>query len=563
MERLPLIFANLLAQLKRPIPDVPVSAELPTAGHSSNSLAAALGDPPSNIMPSTAMEQTDVVAQPSEDDAVMQSGTSDVLPEAHLPQSRDPAPTPDSQTQTVGNTPSVSVQPSSSSDITLVNPPYPTTANQHITTVPDDAVHQGYKPAGYNQLALIPRSKFSHSIPNVIQGKVHQPQLPGWYQPEASTSTLPRQPPVKVRLPREADRSRLAKDILKQLGKPSGFVPAVLTRHEYEERKKTGAQMEATSALPPTEPVVAEPQLSSNHDDPSLPPEIDIVPDQVPPLGLPVNPPPVTQANESPLLEYPDPETGSTTQDAEVTGEDVSMDIQPPEGLLAPQPPTSPRSDPPQEPVPSPVIPESALDEEGSAANRPAVSELPSVKRSGPPPGAEVIEISDDEEPTTVDAVTNAIEPMEVDVEVGTGGAISQSLSGLSLDGDDTLITVETEKDRTKEPLNRRPSQETIDSEDIRPTERKLKRKFCVEVPPLPEYARRKKGKERASIQEDEEGLCGVSVLRAWLLMYYSHPRPRTSSCRQPGIFKIATDALSVVGMQGYPQLCGQLGQIC
>lgn len=541
MDRLPFVFAGLLAQLKRPIPDVPVSAEPPTAGYSSNSLGAALGDPPSNVTPPTMMQQTHVVAQPPEDNSVMQSAASDVLPEAHIPQSRDPVPTPDSRTQAIGNMLDVSTQLSSSSGITLTNPPYPTTANQYTTTVPNDVARQHYKPMEYNQLALVPRRNFSNAVPDAMQWKVRQPQLPRWtphYQPEGSTSTLPRQPPVKVRPPRGADRSRLAKDILKQLGKPSGSVPAVLMRHEYEEQKKTGAHTEVTSAQPPTEPAVAESQQLSNHDDLALPPEIVPVPDQVPSLGLSVNSPPATSTDEPPLLEYPDPDTGTTAQDVDATGEDVDMDTQPPEDPLVPQPPTSPRPDPSQELVPSPVILESALNkDERPAVNQPPVSEFPSLKRSGPPADAEVIEISDDEEPAAVDAVINTIESMEVDEEVGTGGAISQSLSELSLDRNGTLVAVETEKDRTKEPLGRRPSQEAI--VHMQSTKRKLqKNRLCVEVPPLPDYVRQNKGKNRAPIQEEEEeGLYGVSVLWAWLLTQYSPPRPRTSSCRRPGIF--------------------------
>jgi len=556
MDRLPLVFANLLAQLNRPIPDVPVSAEPPTTGHSSSSLAAALGDPPSNVVPPTVTQQTHVVAQPPKDNPVMQSGASDVLPEAHVPRSRDPAPTPDSLTQAIGKTSGVSTQPSSSSGITLVNPPYPTTADQHTTAVPNDAARQRYKPMEYNQLALVPRRNFPNAIPNVIQGKVHQPQLPGWtplYQPEASTSTLPRRPPVKVRLAREPDRYRLARDILKQLGKPTGIVPPVPTQSEYEERKKTRAHMEATSVQPPTEPVVTKPQPQSSlsRRDPPPPLETDPAPDQAPPLGLSMEPPPAIPIDEPPLLEYPYPDTGSTARDADATGEDVNMDIRPSENPLVPQPPTSPRSNPPQEPVPPPVIPESALDKEDRpTANQPPISEHSSLKRNGPPPGAEVIEISDDEEPAAIDAVMDTIEPMEVDVEARTGGVVSKSSSGLSLDGDGTLTIVEAEKDRTKEALGYRP-RETIDSKDIQSMKRKLqKNQLCVEVPPLPDYARQNKGEKRAPIrEEDEEGLYGVSVLRVRLLTYYSFPRPRTSGCCRLGIFEIAIDALSVVGM--------------
>lgn len=548
MDQLPAIFASLLAQLKREIPDVPVSAEPLTAGHSSSSLVVALGDPPSNVTPSAVVRQAHVVARPPEGSAVAQNEVSDVPPEVHITRSRDPAPTPDSRTLAIENAPSVFAQPLSSSGITFMNPPYPATVNQHTTAVPNDAARRHYKPMEYNQLAPVPGRNFSNAIPSAIQGRVLQPQPPG--RQKASTSTLRRQSSVKVRLPKEADRSRLAKDILKQLGKPSGSVPAVPTRREYKERKKTGAHMEATSIQPLTKPVVAEPQPLSNHDGPPLSPEIVPVPDQVPPPNLPVNSPPATLTGEPPSLKYPDLDAGSTTRDADATGEDINMDIQPPDDPLLPQSQVFPRSDPPQEPVPSPVNPKSDLDKEKrSATNQPPIPEFPSLKRNGPPPGAEVIEISDDEE-QAVDAAINTVEPMEVDEEVGTGGAISQSLSGLSLDGDDTLVAVETEKDRTEELLGRR-SQEAIAPEDLRSAGRKLKKnRPCVEVPPLPDYARQKKGKERAQIQEvEEEGLCGMSVLRVWLLTYYSPPRPRTSSCRRPCIFEIATDALPVVGM--------------
>jgi len=393
----------------------------------------------------------------------------------------------------------------------------------------------------YNQLALVPRRNFSNILPNSMQGEVRQPQPSGWapyYQPEASTSTLPKQPPVKIRLPREADRSRLAKDILKQLGKPSGSVPAVPTRREYEARKRAEAEMEATSAQPPAEPVT-KPQSVLNHGDPPLTSEVALVSDQVAPSGLSADPPPVTPAGEPPSLEYPDPDPRSTPQDADAAEQDVNMDVQPPEDPLVPQPPASPKPNLPQDFVPSPVVPESALDNEGrSAVDHPLPSGAPSSKRSGPPPDVEIIEISDDEEQPAVDATTTTVEPMEVDKEIGTGGPISQSLFELSLDGDHTPVAVETERKRTGKPLGRRPSQDLIGSEDIQLTEKKLQRnRPSVELPPLPEYARQIKGKERAPIQEeDEEGLYEVSILRVLFLTYRSFPRPGTSSCRRLGI---------------------------
>ena len=346
------------------------------------------------------------------------------------------------------------------------------------------------------------------------------------------------QPPIKVRLQREADRSRLAKDILKQLGKPSGSVPTVPTKREYEVQKKAEAEMEATSTQSPAVPVT-EPPLVLNHDDPPLTSEVVPVPDQVVPSGFSADLPPVTPAGEPPSLEYPDPDPHSTPQDADTAERDVNMDIQPPDDPLVPQRLASPKSNLPQGSVPSPVVPEPALDrEERSAVNHPLPLGAPSSKRSGPPPDAEIIEISDDEEQSTVDPVTTTIEPMEVDEEVGTGGPISQSLFELSLDGDHTPVAVETEKERTKKPPGRRPSQDLIGSEDVQLVEKKLQRnRPSVELPPLPEYARQIKGKERAPVQEeDEEGLYEVSILWVWFLTYGSFPRPGTSSCRRLGI---------------------------
>lgn len=502
MDQLPSVFENILTRLKRPIPNVPVSTEPPNTHPSSSSLAGALVDPSSNVTPSAVTQQSNAVVQPPEDNAVVPNETSSVLPEA---QSHDPVPTLGPRTQAIGNTTHASPRPSASSGVTLMNSPYPANANQYTFTVPNDTARQGYRPVDYSQLVPVPRRKFSDITPNARQEKIPQPQLSKPVPPETSTSALPRQPPFSVRLPGRADRSRLAKDILKQLGRPSGSVPAVPTRHEYKQRKKAEAHTEATSAQLPTEPVVAGPQPLLNHDDPPSPLEIVPVSDQVPPLGLSSNPPPSSPADEPPLLEYPDLDTGLTTCDVDATGEDVNMDIPPPENPLVPQPPASPESNLPLESVPSPVVPEPALDKE----------ERPS-KRSAPPPDAEIIEISDDEE-TVVDARTTTVEPMEVDEEVGTGGVISQSLSELPLVGDNTLITVETEKDPTKEPLGRRPSPGPI---DIQFAERRLQKcRPSVEVPPLPDWARRNRGGETAPIQEeDEEGLCEVSIMQIRLL---------------------------------------------
>jgi len=462
-----------------------------------------------------------VGAQPPEDDVVMQSGASDTLPQVQMTQSRHLAPAGVSWTQATGTASYVSTQPSSSSNIIPANPPYSTTTNPHTTTVPSSAPRRAYQPVSYNQLALAPRYYVSSVVPNQIQGKVHQPQPSVWmpyYQPEASTSALPERPPVKVRLPREADRSRLAKDILKQLGKPSGSAPAVPTSYEHEERKKAEAEMEATPVQPATEPAVIEPPLLPNHGDPPLPLEILSIPDQVASSDLHMSHPPATPTSEPPLLEYPDPDPQTTSHDIDATEQDVDMDTQPHEDSLAPQPPTSPSSNLPQDSAPSPVVHESAPDmEEMSAVDRAPTSIPPSSpRRSGPPPDAEIIEISDDEEPAA-QVATPTIGPMEVDGGMGAGGAISQSFSELSLDEDNILVAVET-KDRTEE-------QEPISPEDIEST---LQREQpFVELPPLPDYARQNKGKERAPVhEEDEEGLYGVSNWRAGFLTSHSFPRP-------------------------------------
>jgi len=511
MDQLPLVFERLLIHLKHPIPNVPVSTEPSTVHHSSSSLAGALVDSSSNATPLAVTQQSDVVAQLPGDNAVVSREAPSVLPDVR---SHDPVSTPGARTQAIGNT---APQPSGSSSTTLMNPP-PTSASQYTITVPNDAPRRGYQPMDHSQVALVPRRNFTDVIPTTIQGQISQPQLSKWvpyHVPEASTSTLPRQPPVKVQPSRKPDRYRLAKDILKQLGKPSGSVPAVLTRREYEERKNTEIRMKATSTQPPAEPVVPGPQPLLNHDD--LPPPSEIVPvsDQAPPLGLSSNPPPSSPADEPPLLEYPDLDTGSTTHDAGATGEDVNTDIPPPEDPLVPQPPASPKSN---LLLLSPAVPEPALDKE----ERPAVDQLPlpnpqSSERSGPPPGAEIIEISDDEEQTALDVGTTVVEPMEIDEEVGAGGAIPRSLSELSQGRDNTVVAVETEKDFTKEPLGRQPSPGPI---DVRVPERKLRKyRPLVEVPPLPDWARQNRGGEKAAIQEeDEEGLYEVSTLQDRLL---------------------------------------------
>lgn len=517
MDLLPTIFTDMLVRLKRPIPNVPVPGEPPTVSYSSSSLATALGDTPSEVTTSTTMQQLHATTQPSEDDIVVLDEAPDVLPETHVLQPCDPAPTPNPRTQVTGNASGASTNPSAPPSITLANPPHPTTANRD-TSIPNDATHRSYRPIDYNQVALVPKRNFPNAIPNTMRVEVSKPQLSTWTSrplPEALTPALPRQPPAKIRLPRQADRSRLAKDILKQLGKPSGSVPVVPTRREYEVQRKTRPNVDAALTQPPTEPVVAEPQPMMTHDDPPLPQEIVPVSDQVPSPGFSANPPPETRANEPPLLEYPDPVAGPTPHVADATDEDFNKDGHTPNGPLVTQPPISSRSALPQEPVPSLVAPEPATDkEEPPATDQLLVSKLQSSKQNGPPPDANIIEISDDEELTTIDDPTSAVEPMEVDEEVVAGGAVSRSLSGLSLDGEDTLVAGKSEKDRNKEPLSGRSSQEPNDREGTRSTERKSQRfqPFLV-IPPLPDYARQDKGKESVSIGEaEEEGPCEAPI---------------------------------------------------
>jgi len=340
----------------------------------------------------------------------------------------------------------------------------------------------------YNQLALVPRQNFSNVIPNALQDQVPKPQLPGWtpyYPPEASTSAPPRRSPIKARL---ADRSRLAKDILKQLGRPPWSPPTVPTRHRHQHRKESEAGIAAASAQPPVEPVVPESRLL-NYDGPPLPPGIVPVPDQVAPSSSYATYPPETPVGDPPLLDYPDTDPGPAPRNVGATDQVIHMDS-------AFQPPASLGSNLPQYPVSSPVVPGSApATEEGSTVERPLSSTPPPLKRRGPPPDAEIIEISDDEDQATARVVTTTTEPMEVDEEIGTDGAVSQSLS-----------VMETGEGPTGESLSRRPAQELIGRKP-------QKNLASVELPPLPAYARQNRGKERAPVQEeDDEGCMGASV---------------------------------------------------
>ena len=505
---------------------------------------------PPDATPSTVMQQSDVAAQSLEKDVVVLNDASDIIPEVQAPQSHDPAPT---STGAAGNGPNLSVQQSSSSAIP-VDHPSTTTASHHTTTVPGDPTHKEYQPMGYNQLALVPRQYHYNVIPNASQGQVPY-QHPGWipyHPPEASTSALPKRPPTRARLPRQADRSRLAKDILKQLGKPSGSVPAVPTRRGYQDQGlKTGTG--ATSVKPRAEFVVPEPR-SLNYDGSPLPPGIVPVPDQVVLSSSSATRPPETPISEPPSLEYPDPDPDPAPHYTDATEQDVRMDIQPLEGSSGLQPPASPGSNPPEDPTSSPAIPGSApATEERTTAENPLPSTSPPQDRRGPPPDAEIIEISDDEEEAAVHAVTTVAEPMEVDEEVRTGGEDSQRLSGLSPAGDDTLLLAEIREGRTMESLSRRPTQELIGRKP-------QKNLVSVELPPLPAYARRNRGKERAPVEEeeDEEGLYETSVWWIFFLTYNLLPRHGTSGCRRLGILSAAAGPLPLAGVQGHSQFCGQ-----
>ena len=497
----------LLNGLGRPIPNVPVAIEPRAVGHSSSSLAGALTDTASK--PQIVTRKSSVAAQPLGNNTAVEAGEPEPLPEVQIPQSRDQQPATAPRIQAAVNAPHLFNQLSLPSSVVPANPPYPTTAGRDTSTVPDDGSRRVYHPIDKDQLGLVQRRDVSNVVPNTVQRALHQPQASGWvrhYQPETSTPTLPKLPSVMVRSPRQADRSRLAKDILKQLGRPSGTAPAIPTRREYKKRKKAEVEMIGASAQPSTEPVV-EPQL--NHDEVPLLPEGSPVPDQVPTSALPANPPQENPVNEPPSLECPDQHTESAPHDTNTIEQDVDMDIQPSGDLLVPQPPIPLRLGPQQDPLSSLVVSESVQDEGTSAANNPPTSETPSSRWSGPPPGTEIIEISDDEEQYVVGEVTAAAEPMEVDREVRVGGAISKSLSRLSLEGDDAPVVVEMGKDPTKEPLELRSSQEPVVSNGKKFTEKKSQ-KFqpYVELPPLPDYVRQIKGKGRAPAKEDnEEGL--------------------------------------------------------
>jgi hypothetical protein len=282
---------------------------------------------------------------------------------------------------------------------------------------------------------------------------------------------------------------------------------------------------------PPTKPTAPETQMLENRDDRPLPPEAVSAADQVPPSILYAERPPATPASEPPLLEYPDPDLDPTPHDADAIDQDIHVDTQPPEDSPVPQPLASSPSNLPRGPVSPPVAPESAPEmEERPTTEPPPALTSPSSERSGPPHGAEIIEISDDEEPT-LPAIAAIIEPMEVDEIIETAA------SELSLDEDETLVAAEIEKGPPKAPLSRQSSQERIDLKGIQFTRRKLQRnQVSVEVPPLPDYARKIKSKKRAPIQEeDEEGLCEVLVWRPRFLTHYS--RRGTPSARRLCIF--------------------------
>ena len=449
---------------------------------------------------------------------VVETGAPESLPEAQIPQYRNLEPIPIPRTQTTEDI--LPTQPHPSSSIIPTNPPHATTATYTTSAVPGDASRRGYQPMNHNQLALVPRFNFS-VIPNPMQGAERQPQAfepVQYHPPEASTSTPLRQPPVKSRLPREADRSRLARDILKQLGKPNGSVPAIPTRREYKERKKAKAETEGLPVHPSTEPIT-EP---SNRE--SAPSVSDPIPDQVLPGPLSSNQLKKNPRSELLSIGYPDRHK-ELPPDAAGVEQDVDMDIHSCDSLV-PRPSTSPRPAPPQDFTPPQRDPELAQVEKGKSTAENPSSELRSSRWVGPPPDTEVIEISDDEGQPAVDVLGSTVEPMEVDGEVKVGGAISKSLSQLSLVGDDNPVEVEMENGHAEEqPPNRRSSQEPVASKDIQLTEKKSQKiRPYVEVPPFPDYVRRGKGKGPASEEaEDEEGSCRVSISRSRFLTCVVH----------------------------------------
>ena len=419
----------------------------------------------------------------------MGAGASDSLPEVEIPRSRDLEPTTIPQTQATGDAHHILTQPSLSSGIPPTTSPHPNVTLYDTSAVPGDASRRGYQP--------IPRDNLSNVVPNKIQGGERRPQFPGFA-------------PVKVRPPREADRSRLAKDLLKQLGKPNGSVPAVPTRREYKQRKKAKAETKGTSTHISTEPMpMGQPQLVLNGD--GAPLLSDPVPSQVEPSTLPTNPLQENTPSESLSLGYPGQHRESAPPAADDIEQDVDMDIQSSSDPPVSQPSGSSRPAPPQDLTPSMVGRKPAQDEGERFA---ITSEPQSPRWIGPPPHAEVIEISDDEGQPVVGAVVATVEPMDVDGEVGTGGAISNILSL----GDDTPAAVEMGEGLTEEPLDRRSSQEPVVSKDIQFTRKKSQKvQPYVEVPPLPDYVRQIKGKERAPVEvEDEEGLYRASIRRNW-----------------------------------------------
>jgi hypothetical protein len=465
--------------------------------HSSNSLAGALVDATPNVAPSIVTHKPSVVAESLGNGTVVETKASESLPEAQIPQSRNQGPTAIPRTQVTRD--SLPIQPPSLPRAIPMNPPHATTVIYNTSAVPGDVSRPGDQPMNHNQLSLVPRRNFSNAISNLMQEGERQPQTLGFvqhYQPEASTSAPPRQSLVKGRLPREADRSRLAKDILKQLGKPNGSVPTIPTRREYKKRKKAEAETVGLPVHPSTEPM-AEPSLPG----PVL--------GQVTPNTSSANQLQENAPNESLSLGYSDQHKESTP-DANGIEQDVDMNIHPSGDPLVSHPLGSPEPTPPQDPTPTLRDPEPAQGKEwGSTAENPPPEVQPS-RWIGPPPDAEVIEISDDEGQPVVGTVAATDEPMEVDGEVRMGGAISESLPQSSLVGDDSPVAVEMKEGHTEEQtVDRRSSREPVVSKDIQLTEKKSQKiRPYVEVPPLPDYARQNKGKERAPVEaEDEEGL--------------------------------------------------------
>lgn len=516
----------MLKQLKRPIPDIQIPTEPQAPGHSSNSLSEALVDTTSDTAPQIVAHQPTPVAQPLGNNVAAQPKGPDPLPQVQTPQPRGPKPAAVPRTGETGGVPT---------GVVPTNPHLLAIAYHDVSATPNT-----YQPMDYRQVT---EGKFSNVIPNMVAGVGGQPQAPvlvPLHEAEAFPSTLSKPPPVMVRLPRDPDRPRLAKDILKQLGKPIGTVPAVLTRHEHKKRKKAGADTQGASTnaqnvSTDTQGALAQPSTEaavdrvSNYDNLPLLPEVVPASGQAASAALPPSPPQENPLNELPPLGYPDQREEITPHDVIDIEQDVEMDNQPSANPSEPLP----LSQPPQEdPIPPSVNPGPTLSEDVSTEGP-----VQSSKLRGPPPGTEIIEISDEEEQPAADAVTAIIQPMEVDGEVRKGGQ-SPELSQLPPEKDNVTVAVEMGDEPTVEPLDHRPSQEPVASKNTQSAEKKSRKlQPYVQLPPRPNYMSTRKDKERAPAQgDDEEGWYNVAVRVALFLTSYPC-KSRTSSCGRAGLF--------------------------